>query len=456
MARRAVAYGALPVVALAGTLFLEQGERLSMAQALDGIRDEFGASDTALGGIAAAMTIVGVLGSIPFGILADRTRRTVLLTIAMAIWTVCIGLNALVPSLALLYLVRIPLGIVEANGPAAVSLLADYYPVQRRARMYARYQIGAAIGGGLALGVGGLLVDTVGWRAAFWMWIPLGLAVTVLMSRQPEPGRGGQDRDFSEDLRGVGDGLTFEGEPVVPVRLPPARRSATLDYASADLRTVVGELLRVRSMWFGVMALTISQFFLAALAWWGVDFFKQAHGLSSGQAGAWAVLIGAGSGVGIVAGGHTADRLLHRGVLNARVYVVAVSSILATVALVPAILVPNLVLSGISFFFAGLFLTIPVAPAEALVSDVVVAELRGRAASARSIVRSIASVSPWVIGVLSDATSLRTALAVTSPLYALGGAVMLAAARTYPYDLAFVAAESERTGAGRAPDADVR
>ena len=34
---------------------------------------------------------------------------------------------------------------------------------------------------------------------------------------------------------------------------------------------------------------------------------------------------------------------------------------------------------------------------------------------------------------------------MTSPLYAIGGVVMLAAARTYPYDLAFVAAESERT-----------
>ena len=115
---------------------------------------------------------------------------------------------------------RIPLGIVEANGPAAVSLLADYYPVQRRARMYGRYQIGAAIGGGLGLGVGGALVDTIGWRAAFWMWIPLGVAVTVLMARQPEPDRGEQDRDFSEDVRGVGDGLTFEGEKVAPIVLP--------------------------------------------------------------------------------------------------------------------------------------------------------------------------------------------------------------------------------------------
>ena len=108
-------------------------------------------------------------------------------------------------------------------------------------------------------------------------------------------------------------------------------------------------------MWFGVMALTISQFFLAALAWWGVDFFKQTHGLSASQAGVWSVLVGAGSGVGLVAGGHIADRLLRRGVLNARVYVVAAASVLATVASLPALLLPNLALSG-GFFFLGVLL----------------------------------------------------------------------------------------------------
>ena len=38
-------WGAYPVVALAGTIALEQGERLSLAQAFDGIQDEFGVSE---------------------------------------------------------------------------------------------------------------------------------------------------------------------------------------------------------------------------------------------------------------------------------------------------------------------------------------------------------------------------------------------------------------------------
>ena len=202
-------------------------------------------------------------------------------------------------------------------------------------------------------------------------------------------------------------------------------------------------------MWFAVVGITVSQFFLAALGYWGIEFFKRAHGLSASAAGGYAALIGAGSFIGLAGGGVLADRILARGVLNARVLVAAGGSLAASIVLVPAILVEDLVLGGVLFFVAGACVTLPVAPSEALMTDVVVAQIRGRAASVRSIVRSAASASPLLIGVLSDLTGLRTALAVTSPLFAVGGLVMLLAARTYPSDLAFVAAEAQRIGTGR-------
>jgi hypothetical protein len=76
---------------------------------------------------------------------------------------------------------------------------------------------------------------------------------------------------------------------------------------------------------------------------------------------------------------------------------------------------------------------------------VVPSQLRGRAAAVRSVVRALAALSPLIVGALSDAFDLPTALALVTPLYAIGGLVMLLAARTYPADLAFVAAESRRT-----------
>src|SRR4051812_39929196 len=88
------AYGAYPVIALGATVAVEQGERLSLSQAFDGIKSEFHVSDTMLGGLAAAMVLVGVVGGVPMGVLADRWRRGLLLAIALTIWTVCMGLGA--------------------------------------------------------------------------------------------------------------------------------------------------------------------------------------------------------------------------------------------------------------------------------------------------------------------------------------------------------------------------
>ena len=41
-------------------------------------------------------------------------------------------------------------------------------------------------------------------------------------------------------------------------------------------------------MWFGLMALTISQFFSGALGYWGIEFFKRAFDLNATKAGAFA------------------------------------------------------------------------------------------------------------------------------------------------------------------------
>lgn len=442
-----VRYGMFPVVALGATLLLEQGERLSLAQAFDGIRADLHVSDTALGALAAAMVLVGVAGGIPMGALADRWNRVTLLVIAIAIWTACMGFGAVAPGFTLLLLGRLGVGAVEANSPASFSLLADYYPVTERARMMGRYQLGSAVGGMVGVGLSGVLVDAYGWRSAFWMWIPFGLLVVVLLSRLPEPGRGHQDRAFHlAELQRAHDQPhddPHEQPREAPVGAP--RPPSQLDYTQASWAEVLRELRQIRSMWFGLLALTISSFLLGALGVWGIEFFKQAFDLSATRAGLFVPVIGGGAAVGLVGGGELADRLLRRGIANARVHVTAVSSVLASVLLLPAFLTSSLRVAAVLLFFGSTCLTIPVAPSEALVSDVVPSELRGRAAAIRSVVRALSALAPLIVGVLSDATDLPTALALLTPLYAIGGLLMLMAARTYPADLAHVAAESRRT-----------
>ena len=441
---RAARYGAAPRVALAATVMLETGERGSLSQAADGIQAHFHVSDFWIGALPSAMTIIGAIGSIPFGHLADRYRRTLLLAFAMTVWTLIMGISALAPTFLFLFVTRIGVGIVEANGPAAISLLCDYYPHNERARRIGLYNSGALLGSGLGLGLAGVFVDSWGWRAAFWMWIPLGIATIVLLLRTPEPERGDQDADLDAALAaGPLEGVDA-AELAGLFKLPAPSRVGTFDYDNHDWRAAFREIFRIRSMWFGVVGITISQLLLAGLGFWGVPYFKEVHGLSASAAGGYVVVFGLGAAVGVLSGGFVADRLLRRGIVNARIYVVVVSSLIATALFVPAFASSSLSVTAPLFVVGGIFLTLPVAPADALLTDVVVAQLRGRAAALRSIVRSAAGLAPLLIGALKGLTDLRTALVMVTPIYAVGGLIMLVAARYYPGDLAFVVAESRR------------
>ena len=455
LARRAVRYGWMPLVALAATTGLESGERQSLSQAIDGIQHQFHVSDTVAGAIPFAMAVVAIAGAIPIGILADRAKRTTLLAGAMLIWTVCIGMNGLATTFVVLFVFRMGIGVVEANGPAALSLLSDYYPAGQRAKVMGLYQSGALAGALIGLVGGGVAVSLGGWQWAFLMWVPIGIAVAVFIARQPEPRRGDQDADFETDMA---EAIALD-EPAagtveaVTSLLPPPRRIGTLDYEHCSHRDVGRELLRIPTLWFGVLALTVSQLLLVGLQFWGVPYFKRVHHMGAAAAGGVASLLGLGAVVGIVGGGFLADRYLRRGVINARVYVVGIGSIVATLLIMPAFASRSLAVTAPLLVLGGIFLTLPVAPAEALVSDVVVAQLRGRAASVRSVVRTLSNIGPLVIGGIavalehggaSKADALRNAIVILAPIYAIGGAIVLFAVRTYPYDLAFVVAESRR------------
>jgi MFS family permease len=458
--RLAVRYGWMPLVALAGTTALESGERQSLAQAVDGIQKSFHVSDFQVSLLPFAMALIGVVGSIPIGRLTDRIRRTGLMGAAMLIWTVCMGLNGVAPSYATLFLARLGVGSVEANGPAAISLLSDYYPAKDRARIFGLYQSGALAGALIGLVGGGIAVQLAGWRAAFFMWIPIGLVVALFVFRQPEPRRGDQDTDFEVDLAESVAARVDQGEVAVEM-LPEPVRVGTLDYEKCGWREAAQELLHIRSMWFGVLAITVSQLLLTALQFWGVPYFKRVHHLNAAAAGGVAGLLGLGAVVGIVGGGFLADRLLRRGVLCARVYVVAFGSVIATAILVPAFDSTNLAVSAPLLFLGGAALTLPVAPAEAMMTDVVVAQLRGRAATIRGIVRSLGNGGAVIVGGLSSliigggvgrADALRYAIVAITPIYAIGGIITLIAARYYPADVAFVVAESRRLRSSGPPE----
>ncbi len=448
-----------PLAALAATTMLVQGDQSSLSQAVNGIQHQFGASDQLLGLIPFLMAVCGSIGAIPLGVLADRRKRTWLLAGVCAIWAAAMGAGALAAGIGVLIAVRLLAGAAEGTPPVAISLLSDYFPVRRRSEAMGIYQAGAIAGAFIGLVGGGIAVQLGGWEWAFGIWVPVGVGVAVWYVVLPEPGRGHQDAAFEAT---VGAAAAMDAPDAAAlaasglISLPEPRHPAAPEVSAgeaAGLRAV----LRIPTMWFGTMFFTVSQLLLNGLSFWGVAYFERVHHLGPAAAGGLATVLGAGSALGILAGGLLADRRLRRGHVNARVHVAAFGAIGASLLLAPAFASTSLLVSAPLLFLGGVLLTVPIAPAEALCTDVVLPELRGRGAMVRQVVRTLSYAGPYLIGVMSDliapntAYGLRWAIVAACPLYALGGLIMLGAARHYPRDIAYVIAHARRPAAEPGP-----
>lgn len=129
---------------------------------------------------------------IPFGQYADKGSRTKLIAIGLAVWSLFSGLTGFAWDFWSLFFCRLMVGVGEATlGPAAISLLSDYFPQKQRATVTSIYSMGIALGAGFAAFFGGLLGQNYGWRTAFYFLGFPGvlLAVFVFFLREQPRGK---------------------------------------------------------------------------------------------------------------------------------------------------------------------------------------------------------------------------------------------------------------------------
>lgn len=155
------------------------------------LKTEFVLSDRelALLGTTSFVLFYTVLG-VPFGRLADRVPRTKMIAIGLATWSLFSGLTGFAVDFWTLFLCRVMVGVGEATlGPAALSLLADWFPPQRRATVQSIYSAGVPLGASAAFFLGGWIGAEWGWRSAFYFLGFPGLALAALVWMLPEPRR---------------------------------------------------------------------------------------------------------------------------------------------------------------------------------------------------------------------------------------------------------------------------
>jgi EmrB/QacA subfamily drug resistance transporter len=175
----------LILVICCSSLFIVGLDSTIVNVALPSIGRDLHAGVSGLQWVVAAYTLVLASLLMLSGATADRIGRRRVFLAGLAVFTAGSGLCSLAPSLGWLIVFR----MMQAVGgsmlnPVAMSIITNTF-TERAERARAIGLWGATYGLSMAMGpvAGGLLVDTVGWRGAFWVNIPVGLAAIAATVR---------------------------------------------------------------------------------------------------------------------------------------------------------------------------------------------------------------------------------------------------------------------------------
>ena len=281
-------------------------DRFILTLLIEPIKNDFNLSDTGVSLLVGfAFVIFYTFLGIPIGRLADRVNRRNLIAAGITLWSCMTALCGMARGFGTLFAARVGVGVGEAAlSPAAYSMIADLFPPKKLGKALSVYTAGAFAGVGLALIVGGLVVQTItsspymslpiigtikSWQAPFFIVGLPGSLVAALMYTVKEPKRREQISDNSE-----------QKNEVVSLR-------EAFDYIGNRWKIYL-------SHFFGFALLGVSSNVLFV---WGPHILVRSFGTNVGEAGASIGLIVLTFGtLGLLIGGSMSDRLLKRGYLD--------------------------------------------------------------------------------------------------------------------------------------------
>ena len=248
---------------------------------LEPIKQEFHVSDSQLGLLGGmCFALCYALTALPFARWSDHGNRCTVLTFALAGWSLMTLLSGFAKTFIQLGIARLGVGAMQpGETPPLQSLIADYYPPERRAWALAVTIAGSSLGYLIGVVLGGYIAATLGWRNSFILSGLAGIALAILAKqvlREP--------RNYSQTAH------------VVEI-------TETLKFSIARLGTK-------RSYVGAVAGLSLLMFFSLGVSTFIPSFVIRILSVSLQQASVtWGISVALSNLLGTLAGGWLAERL---------------------------------------------------------------------------------------------------------------------------------------------------
>ncbi len=373
-------------------------DRQILAAVTEPIRKAWGLSDTAIGTLGTAFTLIYAAVGLPLGRLADSWSRNRLLSVGVTVWSVLTAASGLAGNFTWLFVSRLGVGVGEAScAPAANSLIGDLYPPRQRAGALAIFMLGLPIGIFLSMRLSGLIAQAYGWPKAFFFAAVPGLILAVLALRIPEPRRGAaEDHPAAARQRSGSPYWVVLGTPTI-------------------LWLIVSGALHNFNMY------AVNAFLTAFLMRYHHMGLKPANNVAS-------IVLGAVGILGLLGGGWAAD-LWSRTRADGRLLLSALAMLVAAPCIYLALQQPPGAIVGFMLWMGtgSMLMFIYYSCVYAAIQDVIEPALRGTAMALYFFAMYIlgASLGPLLTGVLSDYSARRAmtaagATVLTEPFKAIG------------------------------------
>jgi MFS family permease len=349
----------------------------------------------AMTGLLAPAFLVTYMCSAPvLGFLADRFSRWVIVGVCVILWSLATVASGFALTFVALFVTRIFVGIGEGGyGPAAPTILADYFALEMRGRVMAIFCCAIPVGSALGYVLGGVISHQLGWRWAFYLVAIPGIILGLLCFLQRDP------RTRTETLA-----------------RPERRRAGLEDYLI---------LLRTRSFVINCLAQTAMTFALGGLAFWMsayLIFRNQSPALATPIFGGITVVAGL---LSTLLGGFVADRLQKR--FSGSYFLVSGVGMLLAFPFCIAMLYVPFPLAWVFLFAAVFFVFLNTGPSNAALANVVSPKVRATAFAVNIfIIHALGdAISPPLLGVVAGHFDMNVAFLVISAAMLVSGVIWL-------------------------------